>query len=140
MLDLRRLRLLRELAHRGTLHAVATALNYSPSTVSEQLAQLETEAGVPLLEHVGRRVRLTPQGRILVAHTEQILEQLEQAPCSPVTSTWSSPRSIPVTGSRDRTASTPRTCSPTRSAWPTRSACAPAATRVRWRPWPGIRG
>jgi DNA-binding transcriptional LysR family regulator len=79
MLDLRRLRLLRELAHRGTLHAVATALNYSPSTVSEQLAQLETEAGVPLLEHVGRRVRLTPQGRILVAHTEQILEQLEQA-------------------------------------------------------------
>ncbi len=79
MLDLRRLRLLRELAHRGTLHAVATALNYSPSTVSQQLAQLETEVGVPLLEHVGRRVRLTPQAQILVGHTEHILERLEQA-------------------------------------------------------------
>ncbi|MEU4155221.1 LysR substrate-binding domain-containing protein [Actinoplanes sp. NPDC026670] len=79
MLDLRRLRLLRELAHRRTLHAVATALNYSPSTVSEQLAQLETETGVQLLEHVGRRVRLTDRAHILVEHTERILEQLEQA-------------------------------------------------------------
>jgi len=79
MLDLRRLRLLRELAHRGTLAAVAEALSYSPSTVSQQLSQLESEAGVALLEPVGRRVRLTPQAEILVAHTERILEHLEQA-------------------------------------------------------------
>ena len=79
MLDLRRLRLLRELAHRGTLAAVAEALSYSPSTVSQQLSQLESEVGVPLLEPVGRRVRLTAAAQILVAHTEQILEHLERA-------------------------------------------------------------
>src|SRR3990170_2129309 len=50
MLDLRRLRLLRELAERGTIAAVADALQYTPSAVSQQLAMLEREAGVPLLE------------------------------------------------------------------------------------------
>ncbi|WP_172387656.1 LysR family transcriptional regulator [Streptomyces sp. MNP-20] len=79
MYDLRRLRLLRELKHRGTLAAVAAALSYSPSTVSQQLAQLEAEAGVPLLEPVGRRVRLTAQAEILVAHTEALLERMERA-------------------------------------------------------------
>ncbi|MEV5827306.1 LysR family transcriptional regulator [Spirillospora sp. NPDC052242] len=79
MLDLHRLRLLRELKHRGTLAAVAEALAYSPSTISQQLAVLEREAGVPLLEPVGRRVRLTPQAEILVAHTEAVLERLERA-------------------------------------------------------------
>ncbi|MEU8251045.1 LysR substrate-binding domain-containing protein [Nonomuraea sp. NPDC048916] len=79
MFDLHRLRLLRELKHRGTLAAVATALSYSPSSVSQQLSLLETEVGVPLLEPVGRRVRLTEQAEILVAHTEAVLERLEQA-------------------------------------------------------------
>jgi DNA-binding transcriptional LysR family regulator len=50
MLDVHRLRLLRELRHRGPLAAVARALGYSPSTVSHQLDVLEREAGVPLLE------------------------------------------------------------------------------------------
>lgn len=79
MLDLHRLRLLRELKHRGTLAAVAAALSYSPSSISQQLAVLEREAGVALLEPVGRRVRLTPQAEILVAHTEAVLETLERA-------------------------------------------------------------
>ncbi|MFD0899343.1 LysR family transcriptional regulator [Actinomadura sediminis] len=79
MLDLHRLRLLRELKHRGTLAAVAAALSYSPSSISQQLSVLEREAGVPLLEPVGRRVRLTPQAEILVAHTEAVLERLERA-------------------------------------------------------------
>jgi DNA-binding transcriptional LysR family regulator len=79
VLDVHRLRLLRELDRRGTLAAVARALSYSPSAISQQLAQLEAEAGVRLLEHVGRGVRLTEQARILVEHTEVILEQLEQA-------------------------------------------------------------
>ena len=79
MLDVHRLRLLRELDRRGTLAAVARALSYSPSAISQQLAQLETEAGVRLLEHVGRGVRLTEQARILVGHTEAILERLELA-------------------------------------------------------------
>ncbi|MDT0465672.1 LysR substrate-binding domain-containing protein [Streptomyces gibsoniae] len=79
MFDLHRLRLLRELKHRGTLAAVAAALSYAPSSVSQQLSQLEGEVGVPLLEPVGRRVRLTEQAEILVAHTEAVLERLEHA-------------------------------------------------------------
>ncbi|MFI9203050.1 LysR family transcriptional regulator [Streptomyces sp. NPDC053048] len=79
MFDLHKLRLLRELKHRGTLAAVAAALSYSPSSVSQQLSQLEAQAGVPLLEPVGRRVRLTPQAEILVGHTEAVLERLERA-------------------------------------------------------------
>jgi DNA-binding transcriptional LysR family regulator len=79
MLDLRRLRLLRELARRGTIAAVAQALSYSPSAVSQQLAALEKEAGVRLLEPAGRRLRLTPQAGLLVAHTQVLLEEMERA-------------------------------------------------------------
>jgi DNA-binding transcriptional LysR family regulator len=79
MLDIRRLRLLRELKIRGTLAGVADALAYSPSAVSQQLALLEKEVGVPLLQKVGRRVQLTPQAEILVTHTAQVLERLELA-------------------------------------------------------------
>ena len=62
MLDLYRLRLLRELHRRGTITAVAQALSFSPSAISQQLATLERETGVRLLEPAGRRVRLTPAG------------------------------------------------------------------------------
>ncbi|MEU2212496.1 LysR substrate-binding domain-containing protein [Streptomyces hygroscopicus] len=86
MFDLHRLRLLRELRHRGTLAAVAAALSYAPSSVSQQLSQLEAEVGVRLLEPVGRRVRLTEQAEILVAHTEAILERLERAEADIATS------------------------------------------------------
>ncbi len=79
MLDVRRLRLLRELQIRGTLAAVAQALNFSPSSVSQQLSLLEQETGVELLRPVGRRVQLTPQAEILVAHAESLLGILEQA-------------------------------------------------------------
>ncbi|MEV6731279.1 MULTISPECIES: LysR substrate-binding domain-containing protein [unclassified Streptomyces] len=79
MLDVRRLRLLRELARRGTIAAVAEALAFSPSAVSQQLGVLEREAGLPLLERTGRRVRLTPAGQNLVRHAEAVLERLEQA-------------------------------------------------------------
>ncbi|MFJ6653668.1 LysR family transcriptional regulator [Microbacterium sp. NPDC091313] len=79
MFDLRRLRLLHELAMRGTLSAVAEALSYSPSTVSQQLALLEREAGVPLLQPDGRRVRLTPQGQALAAHAARMLDADERA-------------------------------------------------------------
>ncbi|WP_431921136.1 LysR family transcriptional regulator [Nonomuraea jabiensis] len=79
MFNLRRLEVLRELKHRGTLAAVATAMSYSPSAVSQQLTLLESEVGAPLLERDGRRVRLTPQAEILVAHTETVLRQLDRA-------------------------------------------------------------
>jgi DNA-binding transcriptional LysR family regulator len=79
MLDVRKLRLLRELAHRGTIAAVADALDYTPSAVSQQLAALEREAGVPLLRRTGRRVALTPAGAALAEQTEAVLALLEQA-------------------------------------------------------------
>src|ERR1700726_5258713 len=77
--NLRRLEILRELKHRGTLAAVASAMSYSPSAVSQQLTLLESEVGAPLLERDGRRVRLTPQAEILVTHTELVLRQLDRA-------------------------------------------------------------
>lgn len=79
MLDLRRLRLLSELRRRGTITAVAEALSYSPSAVSQQLSTLERETGVPLLEPAGRRVRLTPQAEVLVEHAERLLAEMERA-------------------------------------------------------------
>lgn len=77
--NVHRLRLLRELKHRGTIAEVAKALAYSPSAVSHQLALLETEVKTDLLQPVGRRVRLTPAAELLVSHTEILLRQLEQA-------------------------------------------------------------
>lgn len=79
MYDLHRLRLLRELSHRGTLAAVAEALGYSPSAISHQLGLLEREVGAPLLEPAGRGVRLTAAANSLVIHTENILRELERA-------------------------------------------------------------
>jgi DNA-binding transcriptional LysR family regulator len=75
MLELRRLRLLRELHGRGTIVAVADALQFTPSAVSQQLAMLEREAGVRLLERAGRGVRLTDAALVLVEHAEALLEQ-----------------------------------------------------------------
>jgi DNA-binding transcriptional LysR family regulator len=79
MLDVRRLRLLRDLARYGTIAAVAEALTYTPSAVSQQLAALEREAGVPLLERTGRRVALTAAGTVLVEHAETVFAALERA-------------------------------------------------------------
>lgn len=78
MLDPRRLRLLRELRRRGTVHAVARALSYAPSTVSQQLAQLEVEANATLFERVGRRLQLTPAGELLAAGSSGVLDELER--------------------------------------------------------------
>jgi DNA-binding transcriptional LysR family regulator len=78
-LDVRRLRVLRELAERGTVAATAEALSFTPSAVSQQLSTLEREAGVVLLERDGRRLALTDAGRTLVAHADAVLAQLERA-------------------------------------------------------------
>ncbi|HLS64879.1 MAG TPA: LysR family transcriptional regulator [Ruania sp.] len=78
-LSLRRLRMLRELHRRGTITAAAAVLHYSPSAVSQQLAQLEREVGVPLIERLGRRVRLTDLGLLLNEHAEDILASVERA-------------------------------------------------------------
>ena len=67
MLDLHRLRLLREFADRGTIAATAAALGYTPSAVSQQLSALEREAGAALLDRAARSVELTDVGRQLAA-------------------------------------------------------------------------
>ena len=77
--DLRRLALLHELQERGTLAAVAEALRYTPSAVSQQLAVLEREAGTPLLEKAGRGVRLTDAGRLLAGHAGVLLAAADAA-------------------------------------------------------------
>src|SRR3954453_11640160 len=75
MLELRRLRLLRELRERGTIAAVADALQFTPSAVSQQLSILERESGVRLLEKAGRGVRLTDAALVLADHAEALLER-----------------------------------------------------------------
>lgn len=79
MLNLHRLRILREIEHRGTISAAAKALWMTPPSISQHMTALEAETGVVLLERVGRGVRLTPAARRLVAHTEHMLAEMERA-------------------------------------------------------------
>jgi DNA-binding transcriptional LysR family regulator len=79
MLDVRRLRVLREVALRGSIAGAAESLRFTPSAVSQQVAKLEREAGVALVERGPRSVTLTPAGWRLVEHAEAILERLSAA-------------------------------------------------------------
>lgn len=76
--DWRKLRLLHELDRRGTIAATAEAMYLTPSAVSQQLAGLAREVGVPLLERRGRSVVLTGQARVLLAHAEEMRELAER--------------------------------------------------------------
>src|SRR4051812_46756196 len=78
MIDLRRLRALRELADRGTIAATADALHLTPSAVSQQLAALERDVGQPLLEPNGRTVRLTPAATAVLAHADVLFSEVER--------------------------------------------------------------
>ncbi|MDO9174219.1 MAG: LysR family transcriptional regulator, partial [Actinomycetota bacterium] len=78
-LNTTRLRILREIAARGTISAAAEALWLTPSAVSQQMSALEREVGVQLLERTPRSVRLTDAGTRLVAHAEKILAECETA-------------------------------------------------------------
>ena len=79
MLDVRKMALLRELARLGTIAAVAQAQFCTPSAVSQQLAALEREAGVPLLRRSGRGVVLTAAGADLAERAGGVLALLEEA-------------------------------------------------------------
>lgn len=78
-MDVRRLELLLELSRLGSMREVADELGLTTSTVSQQLATLASEVGVPLLEPVGRRVRLTAAGRRLADHAVTVLAAVEAA-------------------------------------------------------------
>jgi DNA-binding transcriptional LysR family regulator len=79
MLNVNRMRILREVAARGSIAAAAEALYMSPSAVSQQMSTLARESGVELLERVGRGVRLTPAGERLVQYADRVLAVLEEA-------------------------------------------------------------
>ncbi|MCL2581328.1 MAG: LysR family transcriptional regulator [Streptosporangiales bacterium] len=76
--DWRKLRLLDELDRRGTITATAEVLQLTPSAVSQQLAGLARDIGVPLLERRGRNVALTGQARLLLAHAQEMRELAER--------------------------------------------------------------
>lgn len=78
-LNTTRLRILREIAARGSITAAAEALWLTPSAVSQQVSALEREVGVELLERTARSVRLTNAGTRLVSHAEKILADCEAA-------------------------------------------------------------
>jgi DNA-binding transcriptional LysR family regulator len=79
MLNVARLKVLKEVAYRGSLSRAAEALSYTQSAISQQIAALEAEAGMALLERHPRGVRLTAAGQTLVGHAEGILARLDAA-------------------------------------------------------------
>src|SRR5436305_1647490 len=79
MLDVRRLRVLKEVAAKGSFSAAAESLAYTQSAVSQQIAALEREAGLQLVERSARGVHLTDAGRVLVRHTDTVLRGLAEA-------------------------------------------------------------
>ena len=79
MLSVNRLRVLKEVAYRGSFSAAAEALSYTQSAVSQQIAALEAETGMALLERHPRGVSLTAAGQTLVGHAEGILARLDAA-------------------------------------------------------------
>src|SRR5215211_1867879 len=79
MLDVKRLRVLREVAACGSFSAAADSLAYTQSAVSQQIAALEREAGTTLVDRSARGVRLTDAGRALVEHADVILARLADA-------------------------------------------------------------
>ncbi|HKS49445.1 MAG TPA: LysR family transcriptional regulator [Amycolatopsis sp.] len=79
MLDVRRMQVLRAVVTSGSISATARNLGYTPSAISQQLSTLEREAGVRLLERVGRGVRPTPAGLLLSEHAELLSAQLSRA-------------------------------------------------------------
>src|SRR5436190_8794131 len=79
LVDPRRLELLLELSRLGSMREVGEAMQVTTSTVSQQIAALAREAGTPLVEPDGRRVRVTPAGRRLAGHAVTILAAIEAA-------------------------------------------------------------
>ncbi len=79
MLNVARLRVLKEVAYRGSFSGAADALSYTQSAVSQQIAALEAETGMALLERHPRGVSLTAAGQTLLGHAEGILARLEAA-------------------------------------------------------------
>lgn len=79
MLDVKRLRILREVAEQGSFSAAADSLHLTQSAVSQQVAALEREAGAVLVDRNRGHLRLTDPGQALVVHAEAVLARLDEA-------------------------------------------------------------
>src|SRR5918996_1954719 len=79
MLDVKRLRILREVAARGSFSGAAEALYLSQSAVSQQVATLEREVGMSLLDRTNGGPKLTDAGRSLVDHADAVIARLDEA-------------------------------------------------------------
>ncbi len=79
MLDVRRMQVLRAVVTSGSITAAATNLGYTPSAISQQVAALEKQAGMALLERAGRGVRPTEAGKLLTEHAASITDRLVEA-------------------------------------------------------------
>jgi molybdate transport repressor ModE-like protein len=79
MLEVKRLRILREVAAQGSFSAAADALFLSQSAVSQQIATLEREVGMQLLDRARGGPKLTDAGRVLVGHAEAAIARLDEA-------------------------------------------------------------
>ncbi len=79
MLDVRRLRVLREVVETGSVTRAAHRLSYAPSAVSQHIAALERETGVALLERAGRGIRPTAAGELLASHAADVIARLQEA-------------------------------------------------------------
>jgi DNA-binding transcriptional LysR family regulator len=78
-LNLPGLRVLREVANRGSFTAAAASLGYTQSAVSRQIAGLESAAGTPLFERRARGVRLTDAGDALLRRAATVLDEVDAA-------------------------------------------------------------
>jgi len=74
-----RLRVLREVAARGSIAASTQALHLTGPAISHHIASLERELGIPLFERTPRSLKLTEAGRCLVGYSEKVLSACEEA-------------------------------------------------------------
>ena len=79
MLDVKRLRVLHEVARQGSFSAAADALSYTQSAISQQIAALERETGTTLVDRGARGIRMTDAGEALVRHADAILTRITDA-------------------------------------------------------------
>ncbi len=82
MIDLHALASLRAVHLEGSVVSAAASLGFTPSAISQQIKRLERQAGVALLERVGRGVVLTGEGRELVDRGARLLGDLEEIEAS----------------------------------------------------------
>jgi DNA-binding transcriptional LysR family regulator len=79
MLNLTHLKVLEAVGRHGSVTEAAKELHYSQPSVSHHLGRLEAATGARLIQHVGRGIRLTPEGELLAGRAAEILGRVDAA-------------------------------------------------------------